>query len=115
MGPDPHAFYAFDADDAGQLLTFSCALLLAYQHMLRAASLLDKHGLPLRCKKTLSCWALARAAWSWTFSVTSCIRYRGARYQGGNSELPLCWVHLKGCSRLAQDLHLFAAGRLCGA
>ena len=51
MGPDPHAFYAFDADDAGQLLTFSCALLLAYQHMLRAASLLDKHGLPLHYKE----------------------------------------------------------------
>lgn len=59
MGPDPLAFYAFDADDAGQLLTFSCALLLAYQHMLRAASLLDKHGLPLRYTRKCSaagCW-----------------------------------------------------------
>ena len=80
MGPDPHAFYAFDADDAGQLLTFSCALPLAYRHMFRAASLLAKYGLPLRHKKVLCCWLLARAAWSLSPSVKTCVRYRGARY-----------------------------------
>ena len=38
QGPNPHEYYAFSPDDAGQLLTFSCAPLGNSAVVLRAST-----------------------------------------------------------------------------
>ena len=53
QGPNPHASYAFSPDDAGQLLTFSCACLRGVSNVLLFASASLPGSLPLLEKQEL--------------------------------------------------------------